>query len=85
MPTSPSGPVQASLFDDVLEQSLERPTERQSAVDAKVLDEATWANASGVMDEIRRKFGGDAIGTVGALRDAEELGEVGENPGGRSS
>ncbi|MBU3703375.1 MAG: DNA polymerase IV [Ilumatobacteraceae bacterium] len=77
----PSGPVQASLFDDV----LERPTERRSAVEAKVLDEATWANASGVMDEIRRKFGGDAIRTVGALRDAEELGEVGENPWGRSS
>lgn len=77
----PSGPVQASLFDDSFEQS----SERRGAVEANVLDEATWANASGVMDEIRRKFGGDAIRTVGALRDAEELGEVGENPWGRSS
>ena len=49
------------------------------------VDEATWANASGVMDEIRRKFGGDAIRTVAALRDVEDLGEIGENPWGPAS
>jgi len=77
----PAGPVQASLFDTIDDQS---PDER-GLIETKVLDEATWANASGAMDEIRRKFGADAIRTVAALRDAEELGEVGENPWGPTS
>jgi hypothetical protein len=67
----PAGPVQASLFDE-------------PAADRQV-DEATWANASGVMDEIRRKFGGDAIRTAAALRDADDLGEIGDNPWGPAS
>lgn len=67
----PAGPVQGSLFDE--------------AVEERGVDEATWANASGVMDEIRRKFGGDAIRTVAALRDVEDLGEIGENPWGPAS
>lgn len=54
-------------------------------LNSMAIDEATWANASGVMDEIRRKFGGDAIRTVAALRDANELGEIGENPWGPAS
>jgi hypothetical protein len=77
----PAGPVQASLFEALDDQS---PDER-GLIETKVLDEATWANASGAMDEIRRKFGADAIRTVAALRDAEELGEVGENPWGPTS
>ncbi len=72
----PAGPVQASLFDDPVDSMT---------VDSVAVDEATWANASGVMDEIRRKFGGDAIRTVAALRDAKELGEIGENPWGPAS
>ena len=67
----PAGPVQASLFDEPSDEGR--------------VDEATWASASGVMDEIRRKFGGDAIRTVAALRDAGDLGEVGESPWGPAS
>jgi hypothetical protein len=63
--------VQASLFDEPSDEGR--------------VDEATWASASGVMDEIRRKFGGDAIRTVAALRDAGDLGEVGESPWGPAS
>lgn len=66
----PAGPVQGSLFDEEAEGRV---------------DEATWASASGVMDEIRRKFGGDAIRTVAALRDGADLGEIGEKPWGPAS
>jgi DNA polymerase-4 len=79
-PDGPAGPVQASLFDDPM--TVNSVTVHSGAV---AVDEATWANASGVMDEIRRKFGGDAIRTVAALRDANELGEIGENPWGPAS
>jgi DNA polymerase-4 len=74
----PAGPVQASLFDEPAD-------DQRAAVDERRVDEATWASASGVMDDIRRKFGGDAIRTAAALRDSEELGEIGENPWGPAS
>jgi DNA polymerase-4 len=41
-------------------------------------DEETWSSASEAIDEIRRKFGQTSIRTASALRDAVDLGEVGE-------
>lgn len=72
---APAGPVQASLFDDPSSFEAERADERR-------LDEAAWATASETIDEIREKFGGDAIRTVAGLRDAAELGDVGDSPWG---
>jgi len=72
---APAGPVQASLFDDPSVAGTERADERR-------LDEAAWATASETIDEIRQKFGGNAIRTVAGLRDTVELGDVGDSPWG---
>ncbi len=71
----PVGPVQGSLFDESTESEL-------AGTDEGRLDEAAWATASEAIDEIRQKFGGDAIRTVAGLRDATELGDVGSSPWG---
>lgn len=75
---APAGPVQGSLFEADPPGGSERDDERR-------LDEVAWATASGAIDEIRRKFGGDAIRTVSGLRDSEELGDIGESPWGPAS
>ena len=69
-------PVQESLFDIAPDDDPAGAAEH---------DEANWAAASEAMDEIRRKFGGAAIRTAAALRDAAEMGEVGESPWGPQS
>lgn len=77
---APAAPVQASLFEDERgpDDAADTPAER-------AVDEETWATASETIDEIRRKFGGDAIRTAAALRDTEDFGEVGDSPWGPAS
>ena len=65
---APRQPVQASLFDDPLGSE-------PSAEDR----EAVWSSAGSAIDDIRAKFGRDAIRTGGALAHGTE---VGENPWG---
>ena len=72
---APVGPVQGSLFDDPTAGESEKSDQRR-------LDEAAWATASGAIDDIRRKFGGDAIRTLAGLRDSAELGDIGDRPWG---
>lgn len=72
---APDEPVQASLFDEI-------DVTDSARVDERRLNEAAWATASGAIDEIRRKFGGEAIRTVAGLRDVSELGDVGDSPWG---
>lgn len=74
----PSAPVQPSLFDETETDGTSPGAERR-------LNEAVWATASGAIDEIRRKFGGDAIRTAAGLRDARDLGDIGDSPWGPAS
>lgn len=68
-PAQNSTGVQASLFDDT---SFFNDTALTGH------DEESWSSASEAIDEIRGKFGREAIRTASALRDAAEFGEVGE-------
>jgi DNA polymerase-4 len=65
---APRPPVQASLFDD--------PVHGESSSDER---EVVWSSAGSAIDDIRAKFGRDAIRTAGTLAHGTD---VGENPWG---
>jgi DNA polymerase-4 len=65
---APRPPVQASLFDD--------PAHGESSSEDR---EAVWSSAGSAIDDIRARFGRDAIRTGGTLAHGTD---VGENPWG---
>jgi DNA polymerase-4 len=61
---APRSPVQASLFDD--------PVSGEPSDDDR---EAVWSSAGSAIDDIRAKFGRDAIRTAGTLAHGTDVGD----------